>query len=129
MLVVSHILPWLTLACYSMFITYISLLFGQGEGDITDLKQYKIPHLDKLLHIGAYWVYTLLALFASKIKYKCWLVCCLLLLHGIFLEYLQIKLTTGREASIPDIIANTAGIISGYLTALIYQHHRSNPHH
>ncbi|MGF1714782.1 VanZ family protein [Photobacterium chitinilyticum] len=129
MLVDRHPFPWLILACYSIFITYISLLPGQGNGDITDLKQYKIPHLDKVLHVGAYWVYALLALFAAKMKYERWLVCCLLLLHGILLEYLQITLATGREASIPDIIANTAGVILGYFTALIYQHHPSNPHH
>ncbi len=129
MLVDRHPFPWLILACYSIFITYISLLPGQGNGDITDLKQYKIPHLDKVLHVGAYWVYALLALFAAKMKYERWLVCCLLLLHGILLEYLQITLATGREASIPDIIANTAGVILGYFTTLIYQHHPSNPHH
>lgn len=117
-------LLWLALACYCLFITYVSLMPGQEEGDLTDLKQYKIPHLDKLLHIAAYWLYALLALLATaKVSQKRWLISSLLLLlilHGVALEYLQITLTLNREASLPDIIANTAGVLLGYFTMLVY---------
>ncbi|OLQ75520.1 hypothetical protein BIT28_23095 [Photobacterium proteolyticum] len=125
MLVERFPLPWLALACYCLFITYVSLIPGQGEGDLTDLKQYKIPHLDKLLHIAAYWLYALLALLAmSRVSQRRWLASSLLLLlilHGVALEYLQITLTLNREASLQDIIANTVGVILGYLTMLVYQ--------
>lgn len=111
---------WITLICYSIVITYLSLISGQTEGDIADFDQNKIPYLDKMMHIGAYWLYTMLALNASDGKHTL-PMCCLLMLHGIFLEYLQIKFTIGREASISDIIANLVGIIIGYLTVLLYR--------
>ncbi|MGR5145017.1 VanZ family protein [Photobacterium alginatilyticum] len=122
---------WLTLVCYSLFITYVSLMSGHGEGDFTELKQYKIPHLDKLLHVAAYWLYALLALLASRDIHRRWLVgwmLLLLILHGTVLEYLQITLAVGREASLPDIVANTTGIVLGYVTMLIYQHFQAHQH-
>lgn len=73
---------------------------------------------DKLLHGFAYMVITFFWLFAKPIYFlprKGWAILVGVFLLGIALEILQGVLTSYRHAEILDAVANTTGILLGYL--------------
>lgn len=119
--------PYLTWGCFSsyfIFITLISLSAGAEKNSLLDLKQYGILFLDKILHLGAYAVFALLAsqlgLTYRRFKYSC----VALAGYGLFLEFCQGQFILNREASWLDAIANMAGIIIGYMMS--YKHARQS---
>ena len=78
-----------------------------------------ISHLDKIEHLIAYcslgisWLLTFRE--NKKIMYKNYLIVIVCVFYGIIIEVLQTTLTTYREASILDIVANTAGVLLALL--------------
>ena len=81
----------------------------------------KIPHFDKIVHFGLYFVYTLLLISGFLLQYpkewaKAYLISGLLAFScGILIEYLQFLMYLGRSADFYDAIANTSGIILALL--------------
>jgi len=94
---------------YIVFIIWASLQSSTGG--------VKIPHLDKVLHIG---VYGLLAMIISlawpKIsKVKIWAAC---LVFGGLMELAQGSLTSGRMPSVWDFTANGAGALAALIVVV-----------
>ena len=79
----------------------------------------KISNLDKIEHLIAYCVLGLSWLLAfkenQKLPYKKHLVIFLCVFYGIIIEVLQTTLTSYREGSLLDIVANTVGVLLALL--------------
>jgi len=78
----------------------------------------EVSNLDKIQHTFAYMVLTISWLVSRDVKFKATpyvviLVACLV--FGIIIEVLQGRLTTYRSASLLDIVANSLGIVLGFV--------------
>lgn len=90
-----------------------------------DLPSNLIANFDKVLHVSAYIVLTILWAFTLntfkqniKTTKLLTIVFIGLLLYGIIIEVLQSKVTTTRLFEVNDLFANVSGIILG---ALLYK--------
>ena len=77
-----------------------------------------ISNLDKVQHTFAYMVLTISWLVSRDVKfntipYIVVLIGCLV--FGIIIEVLQGRLTTHRSASLLDVVANSLGIVLGFM--------------
>ena len=101
---------------FSVFITVISLKESEGLSNIL------IPFLDKILHLSAYIVltvlwsmyFTYLSPNTKTVKVLTF-VALFLTVYGIVIEVLQSQLTVTRMSEFNDIVANFSGIIIGIL--------------
>ncbi|CAM1364410.1 VanZ like family protein [Tenacibaculum sediminilitoris] len=101
-------------------LTIIAILITLSIAIISLIKLGKVPiqitHIDKLEHVFAYFVLSLvwlLALKATKINKYIIIFCCFL--YGIIIEALQITVTSYRSGEILDIIANSTGILIAFI--------------
>ena len=101
---------------FIIFLTIISL----KESDGFSIKF--IPFLDKILHLSAYIVLTLLwskylVLAYPKVSLNKILtvLVILLIIYGIIIEVLQSKLTISRISEFNDVVANFLGIVFGVI--------------
>ncbi len=79
------------------------------------IKEYLVPHSDKLVHIFLYTVFSFLLLIEtekSKQKYICLLYA---FLYGVLMELFQHYFTIYRSFELYDILANTTGVLVGFL--------------
>ncbi|MGF1685697.1 VanZ family protein [Photobacterium japonica] len=113
-------LRWTAFISYAIWVGIISLGPAAQTGDLTDLKQYDIAALDKILHFGVYGLFTCLGFLAVP-RHRFQLCCLLLALYGAGLEYLQGIDMAGREASWADGAANVIGVIAGYYSLQIIE--------
>ncbi|MGB0892095.1 MAG: VanZ family protein [Flavobacteriaceae bacterium] len=78
-----------------------------------------ISHLDKLEHLIAYFFLGISWLLSfrkyKEFSYKNYLIVLVCVFYGIIIEVLQTTLTTYREASVLDIVANTVGVLLALL--------------
>lgn len=72
-----------------------------------------IPHMDKILHFGAYAALCFVALSAKLLKEQKVIVGVVILI-GLSMEVLQGLMGMGRSASVGDFIANTLGALTSY---------------
>lgn len=101
-------------------ITLLSLISFKDSGLLPSLK---IPHLDKLVHLGFYFGTTVLGILAVRERYRGKVSpkkamlggAGFAVLYGIIIEVLQGGYTSDREGDILDIIANSFGALLGYL--------------
>ncbi|MDO6542046.1 hypothetical protein [Photobacterium sanguinicancri] len=117
-------IAWGAFSCYFVFITLISLSAGAETDSLLDLKQYGILFLDKLLHLGAYGLYVILASQLGLSFHKFISLCIGLSAYGLFLEFCQGQFILNREASWLDAIANVMGVVIGFM--LFYKSARRN---
>lgn len=96
-------------------ITYASLTPPKGIP-----KFPAIPHFDKVVHFGIYYVLVivLIPLFLKKDKYfRSYLISGIMAVFtGIFFELLQLLLTNARSASLADALANFFGCLLGIIS-------------
>ena len=113
-----------------VFITLLSLFSFQG----VDVPKVSIPHLDKVVHFGFYFIAAVLGCMALceinsqrnlKQQQFFWLLL-LLVFYGIIIEILQAVATTYRSGDVFDFIANSLGTICGLLTVYFYQKGKKN---
>ncbi len=101
-------LIWLALICYGLFLPANDL----------PLKPFlKIPHFDKMVHFGLFFVLCLL-LFRpfKKLKMNYLIIApAISITLGAVLETIQHLLSHSRSSNIYDFLANTAGIITSIL--------------
>jgi VanZ family protein len=78
---------------------------------------FKIPHFDKLVHFGLFFVFCLLLINPmKKLKYKHYIVPPLIsIVLSALLEISQHVISTSRSSNIYDFMANTAGIIGSVI--------------
>ncbi|WP_271855181.1 VanZ family protein [Patiriisocius marinus] len=107
---------------FSIIIT-IALL--SPTGDVTETS---IKNVDKVVHFGihmllvGFWLYYFYRRNLNEISNG--LVAKVLIfifLYGIIIEFLQTYLDFGRTGDVFDVIANTAGLIAGFIAFRIFQ--------
>ncbi|PSW21195.1 hypothetical protein C9I98_04380 [Photobacterium sanctipauli] len=106
---------------YTALITHLSLIGGAQDGDIMDFDQYGILLLDKILHLGAYCCFVLIAHFIFvHLRHLLWLSLTLCG-YGLLLEFIQSSYIPGREGSLLDAISNMLGVAIGFITVFFYR--------
>ena len=99
---------WLALICYGLFLP---------AEDLPVKPLLEIPHFDKLVHFGLFFVFSLLLFRPFKkleTKYLFWAPLTAILLSG-FLESIQRTISSTRSSNIYDFIANVSGILVSIL--------------
>ena len=107
---------------FSIIIT-IALLSPTG-----DVPETSIKNVDKVVHFGIHmslavlWLYYFLRRNFNEIS-NCLMAKVLIsiFLYGIIIEFLQTYLNFGRTGDVFDVIANTAGLIAGFIAFRIFQ--------
>ena len=107
---------------YTISVAYLSL----AEFSV-DINLSKFDHLDKLMHIGIYYVLVLLWYVAyymninSKYTNKQFFLglASLAFIYGFVIEILQLILTSYRSFDLLDILANGVGTVFAILTIII----------
>jgi VanZ family protein len=98
---------------WTLIILYLSL------GKIPDNEQLKIniPHLDKVVHLTMYFIYTSLLLIENKKQKKSTTVLIVLytVLFGATMEILQYSLFTYRSGDFYDLLFNVLGVLLSLL--------------
>jgi VanZ family protein len=96
---------WLALICYGLFIP---------AGNLPVKPFLNIPHFDKIVHFGLFFVFCLL-LFRPfrklKINSYFWAPAISLFLATL-LEVVQQTISSSRSSNLYDLMANTAGILA-----------------
>lgn len=83
---------------------------------------YRIPYIDKIVHILMYAPLGFVALFESRCKLKCHqlyvFILLGILLASVLIEVLQATVISSRGAEWYDLLANFTGLAAGYLAFL-----------
>jgi VanZ family protein len=102
---------WLALMCYGFF---------TPPSALPKTALLKIPHFDKIVHFGLFFIFTLL-LFRPvkqlKTNFRIY-VPIISLLFAIILEFLQSFITPSRSSSLLDFVANSTGIFTATIVFL-----------
>ena len=104
---------------WMVFVTFSSLYSFEGD----DLSSFNIPYADKLVHFTFYFVAVILgSLYVLQLKdrqqvilRKIGILAFFLVLFGIIIEVIQEKLTVDRFGDVIDALANTTGVIIGFM--------------
>jgi VanZ family protein len=99
---------WLALICYALFIP-------AKELPVKPL--FKIPHFDKMVHFGLFFILCFLLLRPFKrVKLKYYLMATLIsIVFSGLLEFSQQIFSKSRSSDIYDFMANTLGILFAVL--------------
>ncbi len=99
---------WLALICYALFIP-------AKELPVKPL--FKIPHFDKMVHFGLFFILCVLLLRPLKrLNLKYYLIAPLVsVVFSAILEFSQQMLSKSRSSDIYDFMANTLGICAAIL--------------
>ncbi|MCG6190736.1 VanZ family protein [Maribellus maritimus] len=95
---------WLALICYGLFLP---------AKDLPVKPLLQIPHFDKMVHFGLFFIFSLLLFRPFKklgTRYLLWAPLTAILLSG-FLESIQRTISATRSSNIYDFIANMSGIL------------------
>lgn len=98
---------------FAILILVLSLVKLQNMPDLGGFR-----HLDKIKHMFAYSIlsfFWLLSCQLGKIKIKYLHLIAVMIVYGVIIEILQSSLTSYRTGDLLDILANTTGILLGYL--------------
>jgi VanZ family protein len=78
-----------------------------------------IGHFDKWQHCTAYFILSLSWLVALHKKNKRYLILFCCILFGMLIEYLQKSITNYRTGDYLDVLANSVGVLLGFLAYTI----------
>ncbi|AZQ59090.1 hypothetical protein EJ994_09820 [Maribacter sp. MJ134] len=117
LLVLKPIIFRIAFISWLMFVTFSSLSSFEG----VDVSYINIPHFDKIVHFGFYFVMVVLGVFAFDEQFKNrfgpqkGLIFMLIfaIAYGVIIEVLQAGFTANRQGDVLDAIANTLGALSG----------------
>ena len=99
---------------------YVSLITFGSLSSSNNISMLDFKHLDKVIHLISYAILCLIIFLifeTFKTKASIWFAFLFPTAYGIFIEILQLTITTSREFSLLDILFNTFGIL--IMTALI----------
>ena len=110
-------LLWLAIICYALFIP---------AGDLPIKPFLKIPHFDKLVHFGLFFVFCLLLLRPfKKLQLKYYLLAPLIsIILSAILEFSQHVISNSRSSDINDFIANSLGVIAAVVFYYLFVSNR-----
>jgi VanZ family protein len=110
----------------TLLIIYLSLAGSQtfGSGGFIN-----IPYIDKIGHFGLYFILMAIIIFEHRNYFKdtrhLLLIALIPLCFGIFMEFMQMLLTSDRQGEFLDALADAAGIMASlYLWLLIKPYYR-----
>lgn len=102
-----------------LIIVYLSL---SPANELPDVELINIPHFDKLVHLGMYFILIVLWLIYTS-KFKNWNLSKLritsllgVIVIGGLMEVLQEALPVNRDGNIEDMLANLTGGFIAYLS-------------
>ncbi|EAR02219.1 hypothetical protein FB2170_03010 [Maribacter sp. HTCC2170] len=109
-----------------VFVTFSSLSSFEDDG----LSSFNIPNGDKIVHFVFYFVATILgSLYLVHRDFKKQntrksrtILAFSLIIFGIIIEVIQEKMTANRSGELLDALANSAGVILGFLFILARFH-------
>ena len=106
-------LLWLAIICYALFIP---------AGNLPIKPFLNIPHFDRLVHFGLFFVFCLLLISPlKKLKYKHYIVAPVISIAlGALLEISQHIISYSRSSDIYDFTANTAGVIGSVIFYFLF---------
>lgn len=110
---------------FSLAVLYTAVLLWLSLGDISDLPQLEISNADKLYHGIAYFGLVSLWFLYFFTKAKSFQIKTLLILSGcalvfgMFIELMQLTLTTNRSFDYWDMTANFCGIAFAFLLLIM----------
>jgi len=113
---------------YKSLLVFLLILFASiiPADEVTDVSWLSFPNLDKLIHLGMYFTFTLVLIFdisKSKPSYsnqKIYLFSGFLaFFYGGILEFGQFAFTDSRSGDFFDFLFNTAGALLAILLWLI----------
>lgn len=99
---------WLSIICYALFIP---------AEDLPLEPFFRIPHFDKIVHFGLFFMFCLLLLRPLKrLQFKYYLLAPLIsIVLSAMLETSQHVLSVSRNSDIKDFIANSLGALSAVM--------------
>jgi len=98
-------------------VLYTLVLLSLCLMSLNNLPKVTLNHADKIFHLSAYfiftvlWSFTFLLKFSFKIKRSILLATAFAILFGIFIEVLQGTYTSSRSFDYYDVLANTLGAL------------------
>ena len=101
-------------------LVYVSIITFGSLTSSDNISMLDFKHLDKVIHLITYAILCLIIFLifeTFKTKASIWFAFLFPTAYGIFIEILQLMITTSREFSLLDILSNTVGIL--IMTALI----------
>jgi len=104
-------------------LAWLIMVLSLARTPSTHIPNFVIPHLDKILHFGMYFLLTSLFLYEAKIqsiskidaKKMLLLIFLLTTFYGGLMELLQATLSSTRHGDWYDFLANTAGVVAAIL--------------
>lgn len=100
----------------ALIIMYLSLT---GADTFENIPTFNIPFLDKIVHMGMYFVLMSVIIFENRRSLTetkhIFLTALIPLFYGILMEFLQANLTSTRSGSIYDILFNFLGIFASII--------------
>jgi VanZ family protein len=113
---------------FSISVALIILYLSLANSDSFDKVPFAdIPHLDKIVHFLMYAGLMFIIIFENRksitVNLQLFTIALVPFLYGILMEILQLTITSGRSASIYDVIFNSAGIITSALLWLLIKPH------
>lgn len=110
-------LLWLAIICYALFIP---------ASDLPIKPFLKIPHFDKMVHFGLFFVFCLLLLRPfKKLQLKYYLLAPLIsILLSALLEFSQHVLSNSRSSDVKDFIANSMGVLAAVVFFYLFVSNR-----
>ena len=96
-------------ALYALLMIYLSLM--------PTVTAVGVTHADKVGHLLAYAIFTLLALFAAENRRQFFQCCLFIVAFGLVMECLQ-SMIPGRMMSFWDFVANSLGVVLALIISL-----------
>ena len=104
----------------SLIILYLSLANAKT---FENVKFFDFKYLDKLVHFGLYFVFTITVIYEHRDYFKntrqLLLIALIPFAFGALIEIFQADFTVTRTGDILDVLANTGGILSALYVWLI----------
>jgi VanZ family protein len=109
---------------FSLIIALIILYLSLASSDtLNKVTFFNISYFDKIAHFGMYFTLMSVILIENrkllKKSVQIFYVSLIPLCYGIFMEVLQLVLTSSRSASFYDVVFNAAGILFSLLVWLL----------
>ena len=108
---------WLRRIAIATLPVYAILLMA---GSLADLSEQQPVANDKLLHLSAYMVFTLIAFGVARNRGELYRLATLIMLYGLLIEALQ-GMTPYRTLSLADALANAIGILAALMLIRLFR--------
>lgn len=108
-----------------IWVIVIFILSSISGNSLQSIPKFNIPHFDKLVHFGMYFILTIIIIWDAtqnkKSSFKVFLfIVVFSISYGALMEFMQEHVFTKRSADLFDFLANSVGVLSGVFSFLIF---------